>query len=139
MPGNLRKKSGGKGSGRTEKDYLRARRQVLKDSQICFWCGEAIDLKLKPICRFVDTSLATVETDVPQWCTEGGCDHPRKAHPFSGSADHWPEPVSSLPPGSSLLTDPRNMVSTHLKCNRDRGAGTGEVHQMYKTSKDHFA
>lgn len=136
MPGNLRRKSGGKGSGRTEKDYERARRQIIRESQICF-CGEAIDLTLKPICRYVDTSTATVGTVLPRYCSgDEPCGHPRKAHPFSASADHI-VPIADLPPGSPLLTSVKNLRSCHVACNRLRGAGNGEV-QNYRTSKNHY-
>lgn len=109
----------------------------MRESQICWLCGEAIDLSLKPICRFIDTSTATLATVLPLTCSDG-CDHPRKPHPFSASADHK-TPIALLPPGSELLTSVKNLASAHLKCNRDRGAGGGDVVQSYKTSKDHYA
>lgn len=142
MPGNLRKKTAGKSSGVTERDYLRARRKVLRGSQICCRCGDAIDLKLKPICRYVDTTGMTVHDTIPLYCGDGiePCGHPRKAHPFSASADHE-IPVADLPPGSPLLTDPRNMRSTHLDCNRRRqtGAQDGGPVNRCKVSKDWYS
>lgn len=136
MPGNLRRKAGGRHSGVTEKDYLRARRRVINASSICAHCGHAIDKKLKPICRRVDTSGYTVENahTIPIICgLECDPSHGRKANPFSASADHR-IPVDKLPPGSPLLTDPRNMEATHLRCNISRGAGNGKP--KYRTSKD---
>lgn len=142
MPGNLRRKTTGKSGGPTEKDYLKARRQVLRGSQICWRCGEAIDLTLKPICRNVDTTGLTVFDVIPMYCGDGiePCGHPRKAHPFSASADHV-HAVSELPPDSPLLTDPRNMKACHLDCNRRRQAGKqdgGPVNRC-KVSKDWYA
>lgn len=138
MAGNMRSKSGKRGSGVSEEDYKRARRQVLRESQICSLCGEAISLKLPAICRFIDTSTATVATVLPLYCTgDVPCDHQRKAQPFSASADHK-IPVSQLPPGSPLLVDPKNLAAVHLVCNQLKGSGNGEVKPLYKTSKNHY-
>lgn len=136
MPGNLRKKTSGK-SGVTERDYLRARRQVIRASSICAICGEAIDKNAKPICRFVDTSDLSMFDEIPRYCSADGspCEHPRKAHPYSASADHI-EQVSTLPPDSPLLVDPRNMQAVHLKCNQSRQSGAAGLN---KTSKDWYA
>jgi len=57
MPGNVRGKLG----KRSERDYLKARRQVIRESQICALCYEAIDVGLKPVCVKVDTRGFTVE------------------------------------------------------------------------------
>lgn len=140
MPGNLRRKAGGRGSGRSERDYLRARRRVIRASQICGECGNAIDLSLKPVCRFVDTSGFTVETAhlIPLVCGEGcrEAGHGRKANPWSVSADHK-VPVAELPPDSPLLTSSKNLVACHLWCNKSKGAGR-KKRVLFKTSRDWF-
>lgn len=86
----------------------------------------------------VSTDLLTVFDEVPRYCTGDGspCDHPRKAHPFSPSADHWPVPVSEMVPGDKRLTDPRAMRLTHLKCNQVRG---NRSEDMNRVSRDWFA
>ncbi|ALA48514.1 HNH endonuclease [Mycobacterium phage Lolly9] len=139
MPGNLRKKSG---AGKTERDYLRARRRVLRQSQICAYppCRKAIDLKLKPICQFVDTSLFTVETAhlIPLTCGDEcrEAKHARKANPYSASANHK-IPVSQLPPDSDMLASAKNLEPMHLKCNQE--LGDGDIKPRNKTSRDWFA
>lgn len=142
MPGNLRRKAGGRGSGRTEADYLRSRRRVLRTSQVCVGCGQAIDLSLKPICRFVDTSGFPVERahEIPLTCGPEcrKLRHKRKANPWSGSADHK-IPVSRLPPDSPLLTSAKNLQSFHLVCNQSKGDGEVKVAKAgVKTSRDWF-
>ncbi|OYN81749.1 hypothetical protein CG716_05185 [Mycolicibacterium sphagni] len=139
MPGNLRKKGA---TGKTEADYLRARRRVLRESQICAYppCRKAIDLNLKPICQFVDTSLFTVETAhlIPLTCGDDcrKLKHARKSNPWGPSANHK-VPVSSLPPDSPLLASAKNLEPMHLKCNKD--LGDGGVTPRHKTSRDWFA
>lgn len=138
MPGNLRRRSSTR-PGRTERDYLRARRRVLRESQICVGCRQAVDLNLKPICQFVNTDGYTAETAhlIPLTCGDECVGHARKANPWSASANHK-IPVASLPPDSPLLTDPKNLETMHLKCNRDLG-DRGEVRPRTKTSRDWFA
>ncbi|WP_198938182.1 hypothetical protein [Mycobacterium sp. IS-836] len=86
----------------------------------------------------MDTSAYTVDTahEIPTICGPD-CDksHGRKPNPWSASADHK-IPVDKLPPGSPLLTDPRNLEATHLRCNISRGAGNDK--QQPRTSKDWF-
>ncbi|AEK07663.1 hypothetical protein UPIE_97 [Mycobacterium phage UPIE] len=140
MPGNLRKRLNGK-AGRTERDYLRARRRVLQQSQICSECAQAIDLQLKPVCQFVKTDLFTVETAhlIPLECGEGcrEAKHARKPNPWSASADHK-IPVAELPPDSPLLTSSKNLVACHLVCNQRKG-NRKNVKPRHKTSRDWFA
>ena len=142
MPGNLRKKASGK-AGRTERDYLRARRRVIRTSQICAHpdCCKAIDLTLKPICQFVDTLTFTVETAhlIPLMCGDDCREmkHARKANPYSASANHK-IPVSQLLPDSKMLTSAKNLEPMHLRCNQQWGdAGVPGVQS--KTSRDWFA
>lgn len=138
LPGNLRKKSSGRGSGRTERDYLRARQQILRESQICAICCEAIDLTLKPICRFVKTDGFGVQDadKIPLQCGPN-CDksHGRKANPWSGSADHK-IPVDQLPPDSPLLVGKQNLQVTHLYCNRSKGNRVARPH--FTSSNDWY-
>jgi hypothetical protein len=135
MPGNVRKKLG---YGQREKQYLRARRQVLSESQICAICFEAIDLTLKPICCKVDTRGFTVEFahEIPTSCGDG-CRHQKKPNPWSASADHI-VPVEQLPAGSPLLTSKKNLRSTHLRCNQVKGAGDGPSREKFVSSGDWF-
>ena len=143
MPGNLRRKSGGRGTGRTERDYLRARRRVLQASQICAHpeCRKAIDLTLRPVCQFVDTSGFTVETAhlIPVVCGDGCvvAGHARKANPFSASANHR-VPVASLLPDSKMLTSVKNLEPMHLRCNQSLGDRAVPA-AAHKTSRDWFA
>lgn len=136
IPGNLRKKTGGKHSGRTEADYIKARRRVINSSSICTLCSAALDRTLKAVCRRVDTSGYTVENahEIPLTCGED-CDrsHGRKPNPWSPSADHV-VPVSKLLPGDPRLTDPRFMVAVHLVCNIRRG--NRDEKPKSRTSKD---
>lgn len=136
MPGNLRKKL--KSGGPTERDYLKARRQVLYESRICAVCHDAIDLSLKPICSLVDTSAFTVENahEIPLTCG-ADCDHRKKANPWSGSADHI-IPVDQLPAGSPLLTSKKNLQATHKICNQRRGTGELVERPGYVSSGDWF-
>ncbi|QXO14340.1 HNH endonuclease [Mycobacterium phage Chaser] len=139
MPGNLRKKGG---TGKTERDYLRARKRVLRQSQICAhpYCRKAIDLNLKPICQFVDTSRYTIETAhlIPLVCGPDCREqkHARKANPWSASANHK-IPVSQLLPDSNMLASAKNLEPMHLKCNQS--LGDGDVKPRNKTSRDWFA
>lgn len=135
MPGNVRKKLA---AGQREKQYLRARKQVLKESQICAICFDAIDVNLKPICCKVDTRGYTVEFahEIPLTCGED-CRHQKKPNPFSGSADHI-IPVDQLPAGSPLLTSKRNLRSTHLLCNQRKGAGDARSVGKFVSSGDWF-
>ena len=136
MPGNLRRKLV-KG-GPSERDYLRARQQVIRSSQICAGCFEAIDLTLKPVCVRVDTSGFTVETAhlVPLVCGDG-CSHPRKANPWSASADHI-IPVDQLPPGSPLLASRKNLQAMHKVCNQRKSSGDGQSRATFVSSGDWF-
>lgn len=136
MPGNLRKKL--RANGPSERQYLRARRQVIRESQICAGCFEAIDLTLKPVCVFVKTAGFTVETadEIPVTCG-AECRHPRKANPWSASADHI-VPVDQLPPGSPLLVSKSNLVSMHLVCNQRKSAGSGVDRPRFVSSGDWF-
>lgn len=85
----------------------------------------------------INTDLSTVYDDIPRYCTADGskCDHPRKAHPFSASADHQ-VPVSELQPGDKRLTDPRFLQLMHLKCNQEKGNRTVDLN---RTSRDWFS
>lgn len=136
MPGNLRGKL--RRGGPTERDYLRARRQIIRESQICAHCHDAIDLKLQPICARVDTSGFTVETahEIPVVCGPD-CAHPRKANPWSASADHI-VPVEQLPAGSPLLTSKKNLRTLHLVCNQRKGNREAVARQRYQSSGDWF-
>lgn len=136
MPGNLRRKL--KSNGPTERQYLRARRQVIRESQICAGCHEAIDLTLKPVCVKVKTAGYTVENahEIPLTCGPA-CDHSRKANPWSASADHV-IPVEKLPPGSPLLVSKKNLVSMHMVCNQRKSAGSGFVRPRFISSGDWF-
>lgn len=136
MPGNLRGKL--KKGGPTERDYLRARRQVLHESRICAYCFDAIDQTLKPICAKVDTSGFTVERahEIPLICGPD-CDHKKKANPWSGSADHI-VPVEKLPPGSPLLTSKKNLQSTHQVCNQRKSNGDVVKREKFVSSGDWF-
>lgn len=141
MPGNLRGKTGRRGTGRSERDYLRARRRVLRESAICAECGCAIDLTLKPICQYVSTDGFPVERahEIPLECGPECCElkHGRKANPWSGSADHK-IPVVELPPDSPMLTSVKNLRSTHLVCNQRKGDRKSPA-VLVKTSRDWFA
>lgn len=136
MPGNLRRKI--TKNGPSERDYLRARQQVIRASQICAFCHDAIDLTLPPICGRVDTSGFTVETaqDIPAVCGPE-CGHPRKANPWSASADHI-IPVDKLPPGSPLLASKKNLVPMHKICNQRKGAGKSVERPRFVSSGDWF-
>jgi hypothetical protein len=136
MPGNLRKKL--KRGGPTERDYLLARKQIIWESRICAGCHEAIDLTLPPICVRVNTAGFTVENahDIPARC-EPDCKHPRKANPWSASADHV-IPVEKLPPGSSLLTSKKNLVAMHKICNQRKGSGAAIDRPKFISSGDWF-
>lgn len=136
MPGNLRRKL--KQGGPTERDYLRARKQVIFQSRICSICFDAIDVKLPPICSRVDTSGFTVETahEIPVSCG-AECAHPRKPNPWSASADHI-IPVEKLPPGSPLLTSTKNLASCHLVCNQRKSAGDAAPRSRFVSSGDWF-
>lgn len=140
MPGNLRKRLGGK-AGRSEKEYLRARKRVLQQNPICVFCRNAIDMTLPTICQYVNTDGFPVERahEIPVDCDADcrGLKHARKANPWSKSADHK-IPVAELPADSPLLTSVKNLQSCHLVCNQRKGAGkSGPV--VVKTSRDWFA
>lgn len=136
MPGNLRRKL--TKNGPTERDYLRARRQVIHESRICNYCHDAIDLTLKPICIKVATSSYTVENahEIPTVCGPE-CKHPRKANPWSASADHV-IPVDKLPAGSPLLASKKNLVPMHKICNQRKGAGELASKPRFVSSGDWF-
>lgn len=141
MPGNLRKRTGaGRGSGRTEAAYLRARKRAGQLSQICAECGQAIDMTLKPICQFIDTSTVgigeahLVPLNCGPECRE--LKHYRKPNPWSFSADHK-IPVATLNPDSPLLTSHKNLASVHLCCNQSKG-DRKSAKPMPKTSRDWF-
>lgn len=135
MPGNIRSKLG---PGQREKDYLRARRRVLRESQVCAICFDAIDVKLRPVCALVDTRGFTVESahEIPVTCGPG-CDHKRKANPWGPSADHV-VPVDQLPPGSPLLTSAKNLVSVHQVCNQRKSNGVSKPVEKFVSSGDWF-
>lgn len=134
MPGNLRAKLG----NQREKDYLNARRRVIRESQICTICFEAIDLSLKPVCVEVDTrGYSAVDAHlIPVRCGPD-CRHRRKPNPFSASADHI-VPVDRLPAGSPLLTSSKNLRPVHLRCNQLKGAGDVELADRFVSSGDWF-
>lgn len=138
MPGNLRRKSSR--PGRTERDYLRARKRVLRESQICVVCRNAIDTNLKPVCQFVDTGLFTVADAhlIPVLCGPECRElkHARKANPWSASADHK-IPVSELPTDSPLLASAKNLAACHLVCNQRKGDRKSAASRP-KTSRDWF-
>lgn len=139
VPGNLRRKSSR--PGRTERDYLRARKRVLRESQICVVCRNAIDVNLKPVCQFVDTSMVPVERAhlIPRECGPDCRElkHARKANPWSASADHK-IPVSELPTDSPLLASVKNLAACHLVCNQRKGDRKSAASRP-KTSRDWFA
>lgn len=139
MPGNLRRKT--TRPGRTERDYLRARKRVGRTSQICCVCSNAIDMTLKPICQFVKTDGYTVEDAhlIPLVCGDDCRElkHARKANPWSFSADHK-IPVDELPPDSPMLTSVENLAACHLVCNQRKG-NRGGVKAGPKQSRDWFA
>jgi hypothetical protein len=136
MPGNLRKKL--KRGGPTEREYLKAREQIIRESQICAGCHDAIDLTLKPICSQVSTAGFTVETahEIPTTCGPE-CNHPKKANPWCASADHI-IPVEKLPPGSPLLVSKKNLVSMHKVCNQRKGSGAAIDRPKFVSSGDWF-
>lgn len=136
MPGNLRGKL--KRGGPTERDYLRARRQILYESRICVYCHDAIDATLQPVCSKIDTSGYTVEKahEIPLTCGPD-CTHKKKPNPWAGSADHI-IPVEKLPPGSPLLTSKKNLQSMHKVCNQRRGSGDLVPKPKYLSSGDWF-
>lgn len=115
------------------------RKRVLRSTSVCAICSEIIDSKLRPICRRVDTAGFTVANahEIPTICGPE-CDksHGRKPNPFSGSLDHV-IPVSKLPPGSPLLTDPKNARACHLVCNISRG--NRDDKPQPRCSKDWFS
>lgn len=136
MPGNLRRKL--TRNGPSERDYLRARRQIIYESRICAYCHDAIDVSLKPICIKVATAGFTVENahEIPQTCGPD-CKHARKANPWSASADHI-IPVDELPAGSPLLASKKNLRSFHLVCNQRRGTGEIVDRPKFVSSGDWF-
>ena len=135
MPGNLRKKLG---PNQREREYLRARKQVLRQSQICSICLDAIDLKLPLVCARVDTRGFTVENahEIPTTCGPD-CDHKKKPNPWSGSADHL-VPVEQLRPGDPRLVSAKGLVASHLICNQRKSNGTAKPVAKYVTSGDWF-
>lgn len=142
MPGNLRKRGG---TGRTERDYLRARRRVGRMSQICAHpeCRQAIDMTLKPICQFVDTSNVPIGEAhlVPLVCGPECRElkHARKANPWSFSANHK-VPVNKLSPEEfpEMAASVQNLEPMHLRCNQ--ALGDRDVPKAKpKTSRDWFA
>lgn len=138
MPGNLRGKL--KRGGPTERDYLRMRRQVLRQSSICAICFDAVDQTLAAICCKVDTKGFTVETahQIPITCGPD-CTHQKKANPWSASLDHI-IPVDQLPPGSPLLTSRKNGQVAHLVCNQRKSNGDGKAakRERFVSSGDWF-
>jgi hypothetical protein len=138
LPGNLRRKL--KHGGPTERDYLRMRRQVLRESSICAICFDAVDQTLVPICCKVDTRGYTVEDahKIPTVCGPE-CKHQKKANPFSPSLDHI-IPVDQLPPGSPLLTSRKNGQVAHLVCNQKKSNRDGvERREKFVSSGDWFS
>lgn len=105
-------------------------------------CRQAVDIRLKPICRFVDTDGFPVERahEIPLECGDPNCraEHSRKPNPWSWSAGHK-VPVAKLAPDSPLLTDPNNLETQHLRCNKQVGdRDTGKSDTNCKVSRDWF-
>lgn len=136
MPGNLRRRINK--NGPSERDYLRIRKQVLRQSSICALCFEAIDGTLKPVCVNVSTRGFTVENahEIPTTCGPD-CQHKKKANPFSASLDHI-VPVDQLPVGSPLLASIKNSQVAHLVCNQKKSNGTARPVTKYVSSGDWF-
>lgn len=126
------------GHHQRERDYLRARKQVIRESQICSICHDAIDVSLPAVCRFVDVRGYTVENahEIPVKCGDD-CRHQKKPNPFSPSADHI-IPVDKLPAGSPLLTSKKNLASCHYVCNKSKGAGDSPTREKFVSSGDWF-
>lgn len=134
MPGNLRAKLG----NQRERDYLRMRKQLIRESTICKLCFEAVDPRLPAICCKVDTRgySAWNAHEIPVKCGDG-CRHQRKANPWSASIDHI-VPVDQLPTGSPLLTSRKNAQVTHLVCNQKKSNGVFRPVDKFVSSGDWF-
>lgn len=90
--------NGPRSLGRTGAKYLAARAQVLANNQICWLCGELIDMTIKDS---HDPMYATVDHIIP---------------------------VKDLERDDPLLWDPRNLKPAHLSCNARRArTGTIKV------------
>lgn len=83
--------------GRSGSRYLASRRQVLEANQICWLCGELIDLTL----TWPNPMYATVDHIIPE-AELTDREDPR----------HW---------------DPKNLRPAHLACNARRGTGSIKV------------
>jgi 5-methylcytosine-specific restriction endonuclease McrA len=83
--------------GRSGSKYLTSRKRVLEADQICWLCGELIDLRLK----YPDPMYGTVDHIIPESELTDRND-PR----------HW---------------DPKNLKPAHLSCNARRGTGKMKV------------
>jgi 5-methylcytosine-specific restriction endonuclease McrA len=92
--------------GRTGRPYLRARRQVLEKSQICYLCGQAIDLT---ITDRKDPKYPTVDHVIPVSL------------------------IDPTGPDAHLLNSPKNLRPAHMGCNSSRGVG---VRLGLKLSRD---
>lgn len=95
MPTNSN--NGPRSLGRSGSRYLSARRQVLEANQICWLCGELIDLDLK-------------------W-----------PHPMYGTADHIIPESELPDRNDPRHWDPKNLKPAHLSCNARRGTGILKV------------
>lgn len=95
MPTNSN--SGPRSLGRTGYRYERSRKQVLEANQICWLCGELIDLTLK----WPNPLYGTVDHIIPESMING------RDNPL-----HW---------------DPKNLRPAHLSCNARRGKGIAKV------------
>lgn len=141
MSGNVRKKAG-ENAAKIDRMYQKARQVAKRRSSICHLCRDAVDLKLKSVCQYVDTSGYSVEQarDIPLYCGDPDCKtkHSRKANPWSWSADHV-IPVADLPPDSPLLTDPEALATSHLVCNQRKNKFGGDSpREKFRTSRDWF-
>ncbi|KPG13731.1 hypothetical protein AN911_00335 [Mycobacteroides immunogenum] len=142
MSGNVRQKAG-ENAAKVDRLYQKARQRAKRKSQICVHCHEAVDLSLKSICRFVDTSGYSVERarEIPFYCGDPGCkgSHSRKPNPWSWSANHK-IPVDQLPPDSPLLYDDSNIEAMHLRCNKqvNKYGAESPREKKFRTSRDWF-
>lgn len=141
MAGNVRKKAG-ENAAKVDRLYQKARQTAKRRSQICVHCREAVDLGLKSICRYVDTSGYSVERarEIPLYCGDPDCKgkHSRKPNPWSFSANHKVS-VDKLSADSPLLYDPDNLETTHLVCNKTINKFGGDSpREKFRTSRDWF-
>lgn len=90
-------KNGPRSRGRTGSKFLSSRRKVLEANQICWLCGELIDLSLK-------------------W-----------PDPMYGTVDHVIPEKDIEDPNDPLHWDVKNLRPAHLACNSRRGAEKSKV------------